>query len=62
MPGKRGEAPHMPLASSILQVPTSTLPKEDNVTSHMHLTFYSDINSVVGTYHYPILIGMGSKA
>ena len=49
-------------ASSILQVPTSTLPEEDNTTSHVHLTFYSDINSVVGAYHYPILIGVGNKA
>ena len=53
----------MPQASSsILQVPTSTLSEEDNVTSHVHLTFYSDINSVVGAYHYPILIGVGNKA
>ena len=49
-------------ASHILQVPTSTLPEEDTATSHVHLTFYSDINSVVGAYHYPILIGVGNKA
>ena len=29
----------------------STLPKEANATSHVHLTFYSDVNSFVGTYH-----------
>jgi len=40
----------------------SILPGEDNVTSHVHLTFYSDNNSVMGAYHYPILIGMGNKA
>ena len=45
-----------------LQVPTSTLPEEDNAISHVHLTFYSDIYSVVGVYHYPILIGVGNKA
>ena len=27
----------------------------------MHLTFYSDINSVVGTYHYLVPTGMGDK-
>ena len=40
----------------------STLPEEDNATSHMHLAFYSDINNVVAAYHYPILIGVGNKA
>ena len=53
----------MPLGiSNILQVPTSTIPEEGNTTSHMHLTYYSDINSVVGTYHYLIPTGMGNKA
>ena len=53
----------MPLGiNSILQVPTSTIPKEGNTTSHVHLTFYSDINSVVGAYHYLVPIGMGDKA
>ena len=28
----------------------------------MHLTFYSDINSVVGAYHYLVPVGMGNKA
>ena len=32
------------------------------MTSHMHLTFYSDINNVVGAYHYLIPAGMGDKA
>ena len=53
----------MPLGiNSILQVPISAIPEEGNRTSHMHLTFYSDINSVVGAYHYLIPIGMGNKA
>ena len=53
----------MPLGiNSILQVPTSTIPEEGNTTSHMHLTFYSDINSVVGAYHYLIPAGMDDKA
>jgi len=53
----------MPLGiQKYLQVPASILPEEDSTTSHAHLTFYSDINSVGGAYHYPTLIGMGSKA
>ena len=50
IPGTRGRAPHIPTV--FLQVPTSTLPEEDNTTSHVHLTFYSDINSIVGAYHH----------
>ena len=50
-----------PHTNSILQVPMSTLPEEAIATSHVHLTFYSNINSVVGAYHYPLLIGMGTK-
>ena len=38
--------------NSILQVPTSTLPEEANTTSHVHLTFFSDLNSIVGAYHW----------
>ena len=38
--------------NSILQVLTSSLPEEANATSHVHLTFYSDINSIVGAYHH----------
>ena len=44
-----------------MQVPTSAIPKEGDVTSHMHLTFYSNINSVVGAYKHPILASVGSK-
>ena len=52
----------MPLGiKQYLQVPTSTIPKEGNAASHMHLTFYSDINSIVGTYIITILVGVGSK-
>ena len=50
------------VSNSSLQVLTSTLPEEDSAISHKHLTFYSDINSIVGAYHYPILISMGNKA
>ena len=39
----------------------STLPEEATATSHVHLTFYSNINSVVGAYHYPLLISVGIK-
>ena len=39
----------------------SAVPKQDDVTSHVHLTFYSDINSVVGAYHYLVPVGMGNK-
>ena len=28
----------------------------------MHLTFYSDVNSIVGAYHYLIPAGVGNKA
>ena len=53
----------MPLGiKQYLQVPTSTILEKGSTTSCMHLTFYSDINSVGGAYHYLILISMGSKA
>ena len=39
----------------------STLTEEATATSHMRLTFYGNINSIVGAYHYPLLIGMGIK-
>ena len=56
-------APHMLLGiKKYLQVPASILPKEDSTTSRAHLTFYSDINSVGGAYHYPIFISMGNEA
>ena len=45
-----------------MQVPTSAIPEEGNATSHMHLTFYSDTNSVVDAYHYLVPTGMGNKA
>ena len=45
-----------------LQVLTSTIPEKGSMTSRMHLTFYSDINSVVGVYHYLVPIGVGNKA
>ena len=45
-----------------LQVRTSTIPEKGSTTSHVHLTFYSDSNSVVGAYHYLVPIGVGNKA
>ena len=60
---ERGGTRHMPVGiEQYLQVPTSTIPEEGNTTSHMHLTFYSDINSVVGAYHYLVPAGIGNKA
>ena len=53
----------MPLGiEQYLQVPTSTTPEESNATSHMHLAYYSDVNSIVGAYHYLVPAGVGSKA
>ena len=53
----------MPLGiKQYLQVPTSVIPEEGNSTSHMHPIFYSDINSVVGAYHYLVPAGVGNKA
>ena len=50
----------MPLGiKQYLQVPTSIIPEKGSMTS---LTFYSDINSVVGAYHYLVPAGMGNKA
>ena len=61
--GEHGETPHMHLGiEQYLQVPTSTIPEEVNAASHMHLTFYSDINSIVGAYHYLVPAGVGNKA
>ena len=45
-----------------MQVPTSAIPEEGDATSHMHLTFYSDINSIVGAYNRLVPAGMGNKA
>ena len=45
-----------------LQVQTSTIPEKDSTTFRVHLTFYSDNNSVVSAYHYLVPIGMGNKA
>ena len=47
--------------STVWQAPTSAIPKEDNTTSHMHLTFNSDINSIVGAYHHLVPAGVGNK-
>ena len=44
--------------STVWQTPTSAIPKEDNITSHVHLTF----NSIVGAYHHPVTAGVGNKA
>ena len=53
----------MPLGiKQYLQVPTSTIPEKGSMTSRVHLTFYSDNNSVVGGYHYLVPAGLGNKA
>ena len=53
----------MPLGiKQYLQVPTSAISEEGSATSHVHLTFYSDINSIVGAYHYLVPAGVGNKA
>ena len=53
----------MPLGiKQYLQVPTSTIPEKGSMTSCVHLTFYSDNNSIVGAYHYIIPTGVGNKA
>ena len=53
----------MPLGiKKYLQVPVSILPEEDSLTSRAHMTFYSDIDSVGGTYHYPVFISVGNTA
>ena len=44
-----------------LQVPTSTIPEKGSTTSCVHLTFYSDSNSVVAAYHYLVPAGVGNK-
>ena len=53
----------MPLGiKQCLQVPTSTIPEKGSTTFCVHLTFYSDNNSVVGAYHYLVSVGVGNKA
>ena len=53
----------MPLGiKQYLQVPTSTILEKGSTTSCMHLTFYSDIKSVVGTHHYLVPASEGNKA
>ena len=44
--------------STVWQTLTSTIPQEDNTTSHVHLTY----NSIVGAYHYPVPADVGNKA
>ena len=48
--------------TTFLQVPTSSSLEESSSTSHMYLTFCSDINSIVGTHYYPVPVGVGNKA
>ena len=40
----------------------STIPEIGSTTSYVHLTFYSDSNSVVSAYHYLVPAGVGNKA
>ena len=56
------KTPHMPLGINSIADIDICHTKQHDGTSHMHLTYYSDINSVVGAYHYPAPIGMGNKA
>ena len=41
-----------------MQALTSAIPKQDDVTSHVHLTS----NNIVGAYHHPVPAGVGNKA
>ena len=54
----------MPLVgeTTFLQVPMPSSLEESSSTSHMYLTFCSDINSIAGAHHYPVPIGVGNKA
>ena len=36
--------------------------EESGSTSHVYLTFCSDINSIAGTHHCPVPVGVGNKA
>ena len=62
MLGEHGKAMPPVGETAFLQVPTSSSLEESSSTSHMYLTFYSDINSIVGVHHYPVPIGVGNKA
>ena len=44
--------------SIVWQAVTSTIPKEDNTTSHVHLTY----NSIMAAYHHLVPAGVGNKA
>ena len=54
VPGEHGKI--------VWQAPTSAIPEEDDTTSHVRVTFNSDINSIVGAYHHLVPAGMGNKA
>ena len=45
-----------------MQVSTSAIPGEGDATSDMHLTIYSDINSIVVAYNCLVPAGVGYKA
>ena len=62
IPGERGTTKPPVGETTFLQVPTSSSLEESSSTSHMYLTFYSDINSIVGTHYYLVPIGVGNKA
>ena len=63
VPGEHGATPRMPLGiKQYLQVPTSTIPEKGSMTPRMHLTFYTNINSIVGAHHYLVPTGVGNKA
>ena len=58
IPSAHGEIPHMTLGiNSVCRCRHLPYPDKDDGTSHMHLTS----NSVVGAYHYPVLVSVGNK-
>ena len=61
VPSEQGKTPHMPLGINSIADTDICHTKQYDGTSHMHLTYYSDINSVVGAYHHPVPTDVGNK-
>ena len=62
IPGEYGKA-MPPVGETIfLQVLTSSNLEESSSTSHMYLTFCSDINIIADPHHCPVLISVDNKA
>ena len=53
IPGEHGK--------TVWQAPTSAISEEANATARVHLTFNSNINSVMGAYNYLVPDGVGNK-